>query len=245
MKDPVSVALNLLAAGLRPYVAGRIVRVMRDEVLAADVSGWDAQALMVFMWDRWNELFRSELTFVERSLISELRDFRNRWAHQDELGERDVYRILEDTERLLDAIHAPEAVPLSRLRKESLHRLWTEELSAEDPWRKYRVAWPYILCGSSAIAIASSVIAFAHPPWSWLLSLLIFLGLMRIASLQASRESRKGPGPRECGSCGRIVYSMDCPYCVHRTGYTHQPTSESAHRADARPVSPVNHERSL
>ncbi len=44
---------------LRPYVAARVRAVLRDESLAAEIQTWDAQALMVFMWDRWNDLFRT------------------------------------------------------------------------------------------------------------------------------------------------------------------------------------------
>ena len=35
------------------------------------------------MWDQWNEVFRKTLGFAERSLVSELRDVRNRWAHNE------------------------------------------------------------------------------------------------------------------------------------------------------------------
>ena len=72
------------------------------------------------MWDRWNDLFRNELSFVERSLISELRDFRNRWAHQDSIEEVDLYRILDDIERLLKAINSTETKFVTELRRESL-----------------------------------------------------------------------------------------------------------------------------
>jgi hypothetical protein len=34
---------------------------------------------------------------------------------------------------------------------------------------------------------------------------------MRIAFLQATRESRRGPGPHECSHCGRIIYTVECP----------------------------------
>jgi hypothetical protein len=33
------------------------------------------------MWDQWNVVFRKTLGNAERSLVSELRDARNRWAH--------------------------------------------------------------------------------------------------------------------------------------------------------------------
>jgi len=213
MKDPVSEGLNFLAAGLRPYVAGRVQTVLRDTGLAADISDWDAQALMIFMWDRWNDLFRNELSFTERSLLSELRDFRNRWAHQDEMEEGDVYRVLDDIERLLAAIHSSEAQLVSDLRRESLNRLWMQELGDDQQHLLIRMLWPYILCGGSAAAMSVAVIYFGQAPWSWLLSGLLFLAMMRVAFLQSTRESRRGPGPHECSHCGRIIYTAGCPYC--------------------------------
>jgi hypothetical protein len=35
------------------------------------------------MWDNWNDVFRNVLGHAERSLVSELRDWRNKWAHQN------------------------------------------------------------------------------------------------------------------------------------------------------------------
>lgn len=213
MKDPVSEGLFSLAVGLRPYVESRVRCVYRDAGLATDVLTWDSQALMVFMWDRWNDLFRNELSFVERSLISELRDFRNRWAHQDYLEESDVYRVLDDIERLLKAVNSAESHVVRALRMECLNRLWMEELGDDARHRRIRLVWPYLLCGASSIAISCAVIYYMSAPWSWILSALVFLGLMRIAFLQATRESRRGPGPHECSHCGRIVYTVECPYC--------------------------------
>lgn len=87
-----------------------------DARLLSDIQRGDAQFLLVLMWDRWNDLFSDELSFVERSLISALRDFRNRWAHQDHLTEQDAYRVLDDIERLLHAINSDMAPRASELR---------------------------------------------------------------------------------------------------------------------------------
>ena len=213
MKDPVSEGLHFLAVGLRPYVAARVEAVLSNSELASQIGNWDAQSLMVFMWDRWNELFRSELSFVERSLISELRDFRNRWAHQDGLEERDVYRVLDDIERLLTAINSSQVKSVSLLRRESLNRLWSSELGENDRKRRLRVLWPFLLCGSCALALDVAIISFGAAPWSWILSILVFLALTRLAWKQSARESQIGPGPHECTDCGRIIYTIDCPYC--------------------------------
>ena len=213
MKDSVSAGLFSLAVGLRPYVVSRVNCVYRDADLAAEILNWDAQALMVFMWDRWNDLFRNELSFVERSLISELRDFRNRWAHQDLLEESDVYRVLDDIERLLKAVNSQESLVVRSLRIECLNRLWIKELGDDARHRRFRLLWPYLLCGASCFAITCAFVYFISAPWSWIMSTLVSLGVMRIAFLQAARESQRGPGPHECSRCGRIIYTVVCPYC--------------------------------
>lgn len=213
MKDPVSEGLHFLALGLRPYVSARVNAVFDNPGLASQIGDWDVQAILVFMWERWNDLFRSELSFVERSMISELRDFRNRWAHQDDLEERDIYRVLDNVERLLIAINSSQVRPVSRLRCESLNRLWSSEFGDNERQRRIRVLWPYLLCGSSALALDATIVAFGPTPWSWILSILLFVGLIRLAWMQSARESQRGPGPHECTNCGRIIYTIGCPYC--------------------------------
>lgn len=215
MIDPVSNALDVLASGLRPYVA----RCAPDELLAeqhfnrSDIQNWDAQALLIFMWDHWNELFRHQLTFVERSLISELREYRNRWAHQRQLQESDVYRITDDIERLLVAVKSPAAQDAARLRRESLGRLWRDEIGPPETPDFFSKVWPFLLCGASGIALDTAIIGFGQAPWSWLMSFLVFLALMRIAWWQVTRESLHQHGPRECTGCGCIIYTARCPYC--------------------------------
>jgi hypothetical protein len=231
MKDSISECLHFLALGLRPYVAARVDAVLHNSELASQIGTWDAQSLMVFMWERWNDLFRSELSFVERSLISELRDFRNRWAHQDGLEERDVYRVLDNVERLLIAIESSQVKPVSRLRRESLNRLWTSELEDDEKQRRIRVLWPYLLCGSSALALGTAIVSFGPTPWSWILSILLFVALIRLAWMQSARESRQRPGPHECTDCGRIIYTIGCPYCrVAESDHLERPGTGALHR---------------
>jgi RNA polymerase subunit RPABC4/transcription elongation factor Spt4 len=211
MYGTISRGLDLLATGLRPYVAARVASVRFD----ARERG-DAQFLLVFMWDRWNDLFRDELSFVERSLISELRDFRNRWAHQDHLTEQDTYRVLDDIERLLHAINSDITPCACELRRESLNRLWQAEVGPNGRNRAFRVALPYLLCLTCAAAISVSFFQFFLSPWNGILSLLVLLGMIRLAWHQSQRESVSLAGPKECGRCGKIIYTIECPYCNSR-----------------------------
>ena len=92
--ERVGKALELLKSGLSPFVEreiknaypekAQVKQLLGDDRLLADksISEWDAAALLKIMWDTWNSVFRKILGQAERSLVSELRDYRNRWAHQ-------------------------------------------------------------------------------------------------------------------------------------------------------------------
>jgi hypothetical protein len=116
--ERVGKALDLLKAGLAPFVerefknlyAGRALaearRMQGDDRLLANkkLAEWDATALLKLMWEAWNDVFRRTLGQAERSLVSELRDVRNKWAHQEPFSSDDADRALDSAERLLAAV---------------------------------------------------------------------------------------------------------------------------------------------
>jgi hypothetical protein len=61
----------------------------------ADLPNMDAALLLRIMWEQWNQVFRVTLGYSERSLVSELREVRNRWAHQAPFSTDDTYRALD------------------------------------------------------------------------------------------------------------------------------------------------------
>src|SRR5437763_16640475 len=92
--ERVGKALELLKAGLGPFVerelknayqerarAQAVLIVGEDRLQASrPIAEWDAAALLKLMWDAWNDVCRRTLGHAERSLVSELRDHRNKWA---------------------------------------------------------------------------------------------------------------------------------------------------------------------
>ena len=108
----VGEALRLLSAGLGPYVTDK----MREGVEAGRYAPDDSEALGEIAGDisvtlrvmtvAWNDVFRDHLGPVERSLVSEIRETRNRWAHQDTFDEDDLDRALDSIGRLLAAVGA-------------------------------------------------------------------------------------------------------------------------------------------
>ena len=139
--ERVNKALELLRAGLAPFVQREVMakakaNVVRMETIRrfaedpklADkpIDEWDAAALLKLMWETWNDVFRDTLGFTERSLVSELRDWRNKWAHQERFSSDDADRALDSAERLLTAVSASEADEVAKIKRE-LRRLVLDE----------------------------------------------------------------------------------------------------------------------
>jgi uncharacterized membrane protein len=43
----------------------------------------DIAIVLTVLWNQWNNVFKKTLGHTERSLVSELREHRNKWAHQN------------------------------------------------------------------------------------------------------------------------------------------------------------------
>ena len=83
------------------------------------------------MWDQWNQVFRDNPGFSERSLVSELREVRNKWAHQETFSTDDTYRALDSAARLLTAISAPQADEIEKMKMELLRLRFDEQVRGE------------------------------------------------------------------------------------------------------------------
>ncbi|WP_406693623.1 Swt1 family HEPN domain-containing protein [Singulisphaera sp. Ch08] len=68
---------------------------------------------------------------AERSLVSELRDHRNKWAHQETFSGNDAYRSLDSAGRLLNAVSAPQADDVERMKTELLRLRFDEQARSE------------------------------------------------------------------------------------------------------------------
>ena len=139
--ERVGKALELLKAGLGPFVGREIKSAIEAKGLTLDkvrsyaedpllgkkpIEEWDASGLLKLMWDTWNDVFRKTLGFPERSLVSEIRDWRNKWAHQEAFSGDNADRVLDSVERLLTAVSAPESEDVRRMKLE-LRRVIADE----------------------------------------------------------------------------------------------------------------------
>ena len=61
------------------------------------------------------------------NFVSELREARNRWAHQRSFSTDDAHRALDSTHRLLTAISAPEAAEAEKMKMELLRLRFNEQ----------------------------------------------------------------------------------------------------------------------
>lgn len=92
---------------------------------------WDAASLLAVMWGQWNVVFKKILGQAERTLVSELRDVRNRWAHQNPFSGDDAYRALDSVGRLLTAVSAPQAEEIEKIKMELLRVRFDEQVRGE------------------------------------------------------------------------------------------------------------------
>ena len=88
-------------------------------------------ALLKLMWDPWNDVFRKTLGQAERSLVSELRDVRNKWAHQRAILQRRCLPRARLGGRLLTAVSAPQADEIEKMKMELLRVRFDEQVRGE------------------------------------------------------------------------------------------------------------------
>ena len=145
-QERVGKALELLKDGLGPFVEREIqgkikaggvhmdtIRRFVDDPHLTDkpIDQWDVAALLKLMWETWNDVFRSVLGHAERSLVSEIRDQRNKWAHQDSFSSDDADRTLDSIARLLTAVSASQADEVNRMKMELRRLIFEEQARSE------------------------------------------------------------------------------------------------------------------
>jgi len=144
-QERVGKAMEQLRAGLAPFVerefksqyqqqsaeAARRYFVDDRTVGKKPVTEWDVAALLKLMWEAWNEVFATTLGRAERSLVQELRDFRNKWAHQEPFSSDDTDRALDSMSRLLTAISSPQADEAGKMKMELRRLTYDEQVRGE------------------------------------------------------------------------------------------------------------------
>ena len=145
-QERVGKALELLKAGLGPFVERELQDKIKARVVHMDtirrfaddphltdkpIEQWDVAALLKLMWETWNDVFRNVLGRAERSLVNEIRDQRNKWAHQDSFSSDDADRTLDSIARLLTAVSASQADEVNRMKMELRRLIFEEQARSE------------------------------------------------------------------------------------------------------------------
>ncbi|MBM3792128.1 MAG: ATP-binding protein, partial [Acidobacteria bacterium] len=193
--ERIGKALELLNQGLFPFVEREMKAQFgdrwqqeaqastKDELFPSrkqtQLPRWDTHALLSVMWNHWNDVFRKKLGHAERSLVSELREVRNRWAHQESFSTDDTYRALDSIQRLLTAVSAEEAEEVDRQKQEILRTRFAEQARQErrkisgaaiegqpaagyKPWREVVTPHPDVATGRYQQAEFAADLAQVH-----------------------------------------------------------------------------------
>jgi len=140
-RDRINEGLEVLIKGLQPFIEREMGSVLGKEwknTLSIKSLGEhqkinldDPHVILMILWDQWNVVFKDTLGHAERSLVSELRDIRNRWAHMENFSSDDTYRALDSIGRLLTAVSAKEADDVEKKKMELLRLRFDEQRRTE------------------------------------------------------------------------------------------------------------------
>lgn len=144
--ERIGKALNLLCQGLYPYVE-RQMRTVHSDWLKVAISNLpehqtskreaavilreDVSAVLIIMSKQWESVFKKKLGHAERSLVGELIEVRNKWAHQTRFSTDDTYRALDSITRLLKAVSASQIDTVEKHKQEVLRILSQEQTRQE------------------------------------------------------------------------------------------------------------------
>lgn len=140
-RERVGRGLELLRDGLGPYVLSQALAKLpknqsdaisrrllpkgppKDAQKPADLAPhMDVQEVIFVMGDFWKEVFHDQLGHAGRTLLSELRNLRNDWAHMKKIEIDDAYRALDSITRMLEAVSATQAAETRIFATTLLHQ---------------------------------------------------------------------------------------------------------------------------
>ncbi len=231
-RERIARGMEFLRTGLVPFAerefSARIGGYWADdlatklEIKKAKGGGlqWDTQSLLKATGDTWQQVFRHVLGHVERAYVGELREVRNRWAHEEPFSNDDTERALDTMKRLLDAVSASEeAEEVNKLRTDLQRVVFAEQarnkvryqLTLEGmpkaglkPWREVVTPHPDVRSGRYMQAEFAADLAQVHrgegsdeyrDPAEFFRRTYITSGLRELLSGALLRLSGKGSDP--------------------------------------------------
>ena len=141
--ERVSKALDLLAGGLRPkceqtwqgFYGDDWLDLLRNQMYGGVRDGGttaDIAFVLNGMKATWNEIFGHGVSPSIRSLVFEVADTRNNWAHKQQFSTDDTARALDSMERLLEAFGiTEERQQIRKSRRDLIRQMYDEEARSE------------------------------------------------------------------------------------------------------------------
>lgn len=140
--ERISRALDLLRDGLRPkceetwqgFYGDDWLNIVNQQMHHPERSPSTDDVAFLFKCIKatWREVFGHGFSNSTRSLVFELADVRNTWAHQGSFSTDDTVRALDSMERVLEAFgNVEERGKLKTLRRDLMRQMFDEESRSE------------------------------------------------------------------------------------------------------------------
>jgi hypothetical protein len=101
---------------------------------------WDIHILVNLMHIHWDQLFMKKLgEKVPRALFTVVRFYRNKWAHQEQLTEREIYRVIDLMQFILETMN--QDVQVLELKRTEILVMLTRNTGI------YQNSQPKFVCG--------------------------------------------------------------------------------------------------
>ena len=144
-------------------------------------SHWDVTTLFSVINGDWPYHFRYKLDKEHRTLLNEIKSWRDDYAHQKTLSADDTYRVLDTVHRFMQAIGAgeheanlntakgdllrkkfEESKRNEKRRARTVQQLMTEPLEGLKPWREVIQPHPDVASGRFMVAEFAADLAQVH-----------------------------------------------------------------------------------
>jgi ribonuclease-3 len=145
--DRIGKALESLRQGLYPYAEQKMQEVhgnswqkkaeshlrehQKPKRKGSKILQEDVSALLIVINREWENTFKDHLSQADRSLVREIIEVRNQWAHQSTFTNEDTYRALDSIIRLLKSISASQVDEVEKYRQDVLRLLSQEQARQE------------------------------------------------------------------------------------------------------------------
>lgn len=110
MDSPTRTLVRRALDELKPYLATYVIQALAGTRNGRPPERGDMSALLGAMVQNWESVFARKLSPTVRHYVFELRDIRNRWAHEEPFDEDEAERAAHTARMVAKAIDAPKSV---------------------------------------------------------------------------------------------------------------------------------------